>query len=253
MTWSVHCSRKRDPLYGAENVNYHQWDIWACSPAKCLDSSCLVGDVGSPVTTLFSPAYLNCSSVYFGMLFTFINIHYSLGSFDAQLARRNNLHGLCSAVLFLGGLALWSCSPTTRVILIVTGEEFFTPIWSDCWLCWHSSSCHYVLSSSSVLKVNLLWFFQVTYLKIQAVYSIKITRHADLMWVGQLSHNVESNSVRIQVILQSRKLGGKFESWVILVHPHQHELTCHTSCWKQRLYKLTKGWTVGKHISSKEW
>lgn len=49
--------------------------------------------------------------------------------------------------------------------------------------------------------------FQVTYLKIQAVYCIKITRHADFVWVGQLSHTVENSSVRIQVILQCRKLG----------------------------------------------
>lgn len=111
---------QENPVHLTGVRNYRQWNIWTWLPTKCLESWCLVDGGGSPVTTLFSPAALNCSSV-------------------------------CC-----GGLAPWSCSLTTRVILIVMGEEFCTAIWLDCWLCSGSSSSHSVLLFTSVPKVNHL-------------------------------------------------------------------------------------------------
>lgn len=92
--------------------------------------------------------------------------------------------------LFLGGLEPWSCSFTTRVILFVTGDWFYTATWWDCWLCWGSSSCHCVPSCMSALKVTKL---------------ILLESAATLIWDHKLRENtsvcVDNSSIDVEVMV----------------------------------------------------
>lgn len=242
LTCGAHWARKPCGLHSRENVDCREWHICLPSPAKCLDSWCSVGDGGSPVTTLCSPACLNSFSAWSGEWF------YSAGGPRFTRVTRSQRYTL--AVLLSGGLAPWFCSCTTRAILIVTGEESYKPIWSDCSLCLPSSSCHCVLSSMSVPKVNLIavfFFFLSGFVKFRqntcwgnwALAAICLCEVTDIRCVTKaavLEYRLFRN-------VQSRKLGWLLLRWIekvwnykirlIPVHTLQRVLTC----------RVDYGWT----------